>query len=314
MRPRVLVVGSANMDMVLSMPRMPQEGESIVSEHYAYIPGGKGANAAVSAARVGADVIFCARIGNDENGERLLDAYRGEGIDVRYVKRDKTGSTGLAVVLLDERTGKNRIVVYPSANLNLTVDDVETAFLSYPDAVFIQFETNANAIIAATEFAAQQKIPVFIDAGPFRKDFAMPVYELLQNVEILSPNEVEMAQMTGINPTNAETCLQACIKLNSMIKAKNIVIKLSDRGCFLYDGKYHEMITANNVKAVDTTAAGDAFTAALAVEYLKTKKLSHSCKYANVAGALAVTQFGAMSSLPTGNQIETFIAARNLKI
>jgi ribokinase len=120
--------------------------------------------------------------------------------------------------------------------------------------------------------------------------------------------------MTGIHPTNAENCLKACIELNGMINAKNIVIKLSDRGCFLYDGKYHEMLMSNNVHAVDTTAAGDAFTAALTIEYLKTKKLSHSCKYANVAGALAVTKFGAMSSLPTQAQIENFIAERDLKI
>ena len=314
MKPRILVVGSANMDMVLSMPYMPQEGESIVSNDYTYIPGGKGANAAVSAARVGADVIFCARLGNDENGKRLIEAYRNEGIITRYIKIDKAAPTGLAVILLDERNGKNRIVVYPSANLNLEVDDVENAFLSYPDAVLIQFETSAEAIIAATEFAAQQQIPVFIDAGPVRKEFTPEVYQSLQNVEIVSPNEVEIAQITGIIPTNPETCLQACMKLSHMIKTKNIVIKLSDRGCFMYDGKYYEMLTANYVEAVDTTAAGDAFTAALAIEYLKTKNLSHSCKYANVAGALTVTKFGAMSSLPTQKQIDNFIDVRNLKI
>ena len=314
MKPRILVVGSANMDMVLSMPRIPQDGESILADDYSYVPGGKGANAAVSAARVGADVIFCARIGNDVNGEKLTEAYKNEGIDTRYIKTDKTASTGLAVIMLDERSGKNRIIVYPGANSNLTSDDVENAFLSYPDAVLIQFETNANAIITATEFAARQGIPVFIDAGPARKDFTSDVYNSLRNVEIVSPNEVETAQMTGIIPTNPETCLQACIKLTSMIDTKNIVIKLSDRGCFMYDGKYHEMISSHHVDAVDTTAAGDAFTAALAVEYLKTKKLSHSCKYANIAGALAVTKFGAMNSLPSKTQIDDFMDIRNLKI
>lgn len=302
------------MDMVLSMPRMPQEGESIISREYTYIPGGKGANAAVAAARAGADVIFCARIGRDANGERLIDAYENEGIDTRYIKRDKTASTGLAVVLLDEKTGKNRIVVYPSANLNLTVDDVENAFLSYPDAVLIQFETSAESIITATEFAAQQKIPVFIDAGPVRKEFSREIYESLKNVEIVSPNEVEIAQITGITPTNPESCLQACMKLSNIINAKNIVIKLSDKGCFMYDGTYHELIVANNVNAVDTTAAGDAFTAALAIEYMKTKKLSHSCKYANAVGALTVTKFGAMSSLPFEDEIDDFIDIRGLKL
>ncbi|MCL2095782.1 MAG: ribokinase [Oscillospiraceae bacterium] len=309
-KPRILVVGSANMDIVFSMPRIPNKGESIVAENYAYVPGGKGANAATAVARLGADAVFCARVGNDEIGARLTEAYKLENIDARFIKTDKNASTGLAAILLED-DGSNRIVVYPNANLNLEPGDVENAFLSYPDAVLTQFETSPEAVAAACGFAGKQNIPVFIDAGPVRKDFP---YELLENVEIISPNEVETAQITGINPSNAETCLQACMKLKSMTKAKYVVLKLSDRGCCSYDGKDFEYMTPHFVEAADTTAAGDAFTAALTVEYMRTKNLIAACKYANIAGALAVTKFGAMSSLPTKKEVENFIAAKKINL
>ena len=308
--PRILVIGSANMDIVFSMPRIPGKGESIICENYAYIPGGKGANAIVAAARLGADAVFCARIGNDEIGVKLIEAYKREKIDTRYIKTDKNAPTGLAAIFLED-DGSNRIAVYPGANLNLEIEDVENAFLSYPDAVMLQFEANPEAVAAATKFAEKQNIPVFIDAGPVRKDFP---YELLKNVEIISPNEVETAQITGINPSNADMCLQACMRLKSMTGAKYAVLKLSDRGCCSYDGKSFEYTTSHFVEAADTTAAGDAFTAALTVEYMKTRNITAACKYANAAGALTVTKFGAMTSLPTKKEIENFIINKKIII
>ena len=309
-KPRILTVGSANMDIVFSMPRLPNKGESIIAETYSYVPGGKGANAVIAVARLGGDAVFCARIGNDEFGNRLVEAYSREKIDTRYIITDKAAQTGLAAILLED-DGTNRIVAYPNANKNLAVEDVENAFLSYPDALLTQFETNAESVIAATEFAARQNIPVIIDAGPVQKDFP---YELLKNVSIISPNEVETAQITGISPNNADMCLQACMRLSSMTKAQNIVLKLSDRGCCFYDGKNFEYLPAHYVRAVDTTAAGDAFTAALALEYLKSKNLSKACKYANAVGALTVTKFGAMSSLPTAAELNAFVAENRIKL
>jgi ribokinase len=299
------------MDVVLPVQRIPNRGESIVSEEkYRYIPGGKGANAAVAAARLGADVIFCARIGADDTGERLLKFYEREDINTKYIKKDRNTPTGLAAILLED-DGSNRIVVYPNANLNLKVDDVEDAFLTYPDAVLLQFETNPEAIIAATEFAARKNIPVIIDAGPVRKDFP---YELLKQVEIISPNEVETAQITGMNPLTDSMCLQACMRLQNMTKAKISVLKLSDRGSCSYDGKTFEYYTPHYVNVVDTTAAGDSFTAALAIEYIKNNDIRAACKYANVVGALAVTKFGAVTSLPTKKEVDDFIIHKNIKI
>ena len=308
--PRILVVGSANMDIVFSVPRIPNKGESLVAEKYSYVPGGKGANAVTAAARLGSDAVFCARIGSDDIGKKLIESYNREKIDTRYIKTDKTMSTGLAAILLED-DGANRIIVYPNANLNLEIEDVENAFLSYPDAVLLQFETSPESVIAATVFAGKQNIPVIIDAGPVKKDFP---YEKLKNVTIISPNEIETAQITGINPANAEMCLQACMRLQNMTKAKYVVLKLGERGCCSYDGKSFEYYNSHYVNAVDTTAAGDAFTAALAVEYLRTKDLIAACKYANIIGALAVTKFGAMSSLPTIKEVENFIIEKKIKI
>ena len=309
-KPRILVIGSANMDLVLSVPRIPNRGESIVSENYTYIPGGKGANAVTAVARLGAEAIFCARIGADDTGARLLKSYEREKIDTRYIKTDKNLPTGLAAILL-ENDGSNRILVYPNANLNLTPDDVENAFLSWPDAVLLQFECNPEATIAATEFAAKKNIPVIIDAGPVRKDFP---YELLKRVDIISPNEIETLQITGMNPLTDSMCLQACMRLQNMTKAKYSVLKLSDRGCCSYDGKIFEYYPTHYVNVVDSTAAGDAFTAALAIEYLRAKNLKAACAYANVVGALTVTKFGAMTSLPTEKEVVDFIINKKIKI
>ena len=307
---RILTVGSANMDIVFSMPRIPNKGESLIAENYGYIPGGKGANAAIAAARLGSDVVFCARIGNDEHGANLIEAYKREQIDARFIKTDKNAPTGLAAIFLED-DGSNRIVVYPGANLNLERDDVENAFLSYPDAVLLNFEIDPEAVAAATEFAERQRIPVIIDAGPVRKDFP---YELLGQVEIVSPNEVETAQITGISPVNAEECTKACMRLMKVVNAKYVVLKLSDKGSFLFDGTFSDYIPSYPVRAVDTTAAGDAFTAALTVEYLRSKDLLRACKYANIAGALAVTKYGASPSLPTEKDVYNFITEREIKL
>ena len=307
-KPRILNVGSANMDIVFSMPRIPNKGESLIAENYGYIPGGKGANAAIAAARLGADVVFCARIGNDEHGANLIEAYKREKVDSRFIKMDRDAPTGLAAIFLED-DGSNRIVVYPGANLKLEIDDIENAFLSYPDAVMLNFEIEASAVIAATEFAERQQIPVIIDAGPVQAGFP---YEKLKQVEIISPNEVETAQITGISPTSAEECTKACMRLKSIVNAKYVVLKLSDKGSFLFDGVFSEYIPAHKIVAVDTTAAGDAFTAALTAEYLRSKDLLRACKYANVAGALAVMKYGATPSLPTEKDIYNFMAAREI--
>ncbi len=307
MNKRILVVSSANLDFVQRMRRIPNAGETVVeSGGYSYAPGGKGANSAVTFARLGDDCIFCTRLGQDTNGARLRAIYEREGIDTRFIAQDKTTPTGLASILVEE-DGTNRIIVYPGANQKLSPADVEEAFTSYPDAVFLQFEIPDRAILAAAAFAREKKIPLFIDAGPARSDFPL---EQLNPIEIFSPNETEARVFSGIDPSNAENCLRASIKLSASIKAKYTVIKLGGRGASISD--YH-ISPAVSVPVVDTTAAGDAFTAALVHFYLEGKDMERATYLANCAAAIVVSREGAYSSIPTLKEVLAFAEAHPLR-
>ena len=303
MKPRILTVSSANMDFVMNVTRIPQAGETSIEEHYDYIPGGKGSNSAVAFSRLGADSVFCCRLGDDINGAKLKNFYNDQGIDTRFIGLDKNEHTGLAVIMV-EQNGMNRIVVYPGANSALMTEQIEEAFMCYPDAVFIQFEIPFAAAVAATTFAEKQGIPVFVDAGPASSALSL---RKLKNVEIFSPNETETYTYTGIMPTDVEKCLKACMALEQMVDAKYYVLKLGGRGAFLYDRRYYKLFSSFDIDVVDTTAAGDAFTAALSLEYLRSKDIRRACVYANLVGSLTVSKKGASPSIPTTEEIRRFI-------
>lgn len=308
-KPRILAVGSTNIDFVANVEKVPSAGETIISGGaYSFVPGGKGANAAVAAARLGADVIFCARVGNDTYGKMLRTTYENEGIDTRYVTFDKEQSTGLAAIYV-ESSGANRITVFPGANHTLTEDMVEEAFTSYPDALLIQFEIPKDIVISSVRQANADGVPVFIDAGPIIPDLDL---SSLGKIEIFSPNESEAFALTGIRPTDAESYIRICLDLYSRLDVKYIVLKLGDRGCYIYDGHMGEAVPSYNVAAVDTTAAGDAFTAALTFEYLRSGSIRSACRYANAVGAITVTKKGAFPSLPTEKQVLDFIKSSQL--
>lgn len=308
---RILVVSSANMDFIQHTDRAPYPGETVVGTSYDYLPGGKGANSAIALTFLGAECIFCARVGADSNGQRLRAIYREAGIDSRFIFMERKAPTGLASVIIDNKTGQNQIIVFPGANSYLSPIDVEEAFTALPDCVLLQLEIPEKAVIAATMYAAEKEIPVVIDAGPARADYPL---DKLYPCEIFSPNETELETFTGIAPKNTESCLRATIRLASMVEAKYYVIKMGSRGVFFYDGKYYNIIPAHDVDAVDTTAAGDIFTAALAAEYMRTGDIMRSIRYANIAGAISVTRAGALNSVPTEEDIAEFIQNRGIKL
>ncbi len=301
---RILAVGSTNTDFVARVDHVPDAGETIISDGtYAFVPGGKGANAAVAAARLGADVVFCARVGNDGNGKMLRSTYEAEHIDTRYLVTDKKLSTGLAAIFV-ESNGSNRITVFPGANSALCRDDVEEALTSYPDAMLIQFEIPLDTVYFAVEQANKGEVPVFIDAGPIIPDLDL---SRLGKIEIFSPNESEAFSLTGIKPYDPESYIKICLDLYSKLDTKYVVLKLGHRGCYVYDGKMGIAIPSYSVNAVDTTAAGDAFTAAMTYEYLRSGDIKSACRYANAVGALTVTKSGALPSLPTEEEVLRFI-------
>ncbi len=306
MKPRILAIGSSNIDFVCRMDRVPMQGETVISDgNYAFVPGGKGANTAVAASRLGGDVVFCTRLGDDSYGEQLLEKYKAEGMDTRFIKLDKSARTGLAVIMV-ENTGHNRIAVYPGANMNLSSDDAEEAFTSYPDALLMQLETDRETVIAAASFAKEKGTKVFLDAGPATPDFPL---EQLGHLEVLSPNETETRILTGITPNSSANCLRACVELMNRVPCKYIVLKLGDRGCYVYDGTHcHHLAPIDVGEPVDTTAAGDAFTAALAVRYMSNGgNILDACEFANAVGGYVVTKPGAFPSLPTLSELKEFL-------
>ena len=306
MSKKILVVGSANMDLSMNMYRVPAAGETLIDDGgVAYLPGGKGANSAVAFARLGADSIFCAKLGADSHGQKLYQYYKEQGVNTSFLKVDRENPTGLAVVM-KESDGNNRILVYPGANSHLTVDNIAEAFEARPDALYLGFEIPFNIAVAAAKMANARGIPVFVDAAPADKDHPL---ENLPPVEIFSPNETETLEYTGILPQGAESSLRAALALYKRVKCRYIVIKQGSRGAFIYDGKRYSFAPAMKAgEVVDTTAAGDSFTAAMTLKYLENSgEITTAVKYGTAAGAIAVTRRGASQAVPTADEVEALL-------
>jgi len=308
MKKRVLIIGSSNMDFVCNTERMPRAGETLISnESYMLVPGGKGGNTAIAAARLDADCVFCAKLGNDSYGKTLFDFYKKEGIDVRHVSITKEHPTGLASIMV-EGNGDNRIIVYSGANMHLTEEDIEGAVITYPGAAIMQLEIDFERVVQAVELCNERDIPVVLDAGPANRNLDL---SRLGKLEIFSPNETETEIFTGIKPVAYESCIAAAIAIRKLVDTKYVVLKMGDKGCFVYDGIYANFVEAFKVNAVDTTAAGDSFTAGLTVEYLRNKKnILAAAKYANAVGAMVASKAGAAPSIPTHNEVVAFIKER----
>lgn len=290
----------------MPVSRLPEAGETLLLEGgVSYSPGGKGANSAVALARLGAETFLCARLGRDPHGETLYNYYKECGINVNHIVIDKVNPTGFAAIMVDEKTAQNRIMCYPGANMALSTDDIDNAFLCCPDALYMQLEIDPETVIAAAEYAHRHEIPIVIDGGPARADFPL---ERLPHLTVFSPNEIETECYTGIAPQGADKCLMAAHALSKRISADYIVLKLGERGAFIFNGTRCNFVPAYHVRAVDTTAAGDAFTAAMTLRYLENgKDINEAVLYANAVAALTVSKKGASESVPTAREVEEFL-------
>ncbi len=302
------------MDIVLRTERIPNAGETfLTNETYAYVPGGKGANSALAFARLGGESEFCTSLGNDANGEVLLNLYKNSGIGTKHIRRLDDTPTGLAAILLEKACAQNRIIVYPGSNMKISEDQVTAALDEKPDALFMQFEIAPEMILFAAKEAAKRDIPIFFDAGPGNASFP---YDELPKLAIFSPNETECEIITGITPESNETCLLAAKKLHSMMHVRYVVIKLGGRGCYVLKkgDEIGELFPSYPIEKVDTTAAGDAFTAGITLEYLECKNIRRAAKYANAVGALTVSRFGASTSIPTKEEAMSFLKERGISL
>lgn len=294
---RTAVVGSINMDLILNMETVPLVGENLLGTDYGYANGGKGANQATALARLGARVKMIGKVANDETGERLLKNLEANNIDITSVATDGS-KTGLAVIILDGE-GKNRIIVYEGANAEIEPQKAVGGIGNDIDLLLLQFETNEEVVCSCVNEAVKNNIVTVIDCGP-AKSFAL---EKMQGATILSPNESETKALTGIFPENEEQILSASEILMERSKARYIVLKLGERGCSLWDGNELKLFPSYKSHVVDTTAAGDCFTAALALEYVSSGDIEKACDMGNKAGAIAVSRMGACDSMPTYKEI-----------
>ena len=297
------------MDLSLNMYELPAPGETVLDDGgVAYTPGGKGANAAVALSKLGAEVVFSAKLGRDLHGQKLFEYYKSQGINTSEIKVDPDAPTGFAVVMKEGSTGQNRIVVYPGANSNLNTENLIEAFRCNPDALYLGFEIPFSVAQSAAKIAAARGIPIFIDAAPASADYPL---QTLGQIEIFSPNETETYIYTGIKPMGSDSSLRAALELYKRVKCKYIVIKQGERGSFIYDGKKYYMIPAEPVKrVVDTTAAGDTFTAAMTLEYLRSGDILAAVKYATAAASITVSRSGASVSVPTAKEVEDLLRSR----
>ncbi len=300
-KPRLLVVGGANIDLVAHAPRCPKEGESLVGSFFHTVCGGKGANQAVAAARLGAQTTFAGCVGADTFGEMQRQALSEAGVNVTYLKTHPAEPTGTAMICVAE-TGQNSIVVVPSANFGFTPADVEALkpVFGEIDVLLLQLEIPMEAVEATLDLARRHGVVSIVDAGP-----AQPVAEdILRKADVVSPNETEAEAITGVAVQSLEDAKKAAAKLIDM-GAREAVLKLGRLGA-VYRGDvwFHEPAFA--VEPVDTTAAGDAFTAALALNW-KTMPHRDAIRFANAVGALATTVAGAQPSMPTRAAVEEFL-------
>ena len=304
--PHIVVVGSLNMDLVVEVPTIPLPGETVLGRNFATFPGGKGANQAVAAARLGAQVSLIGRVGQDAFGDQLLASAQADGINVSHVGRDESAATGVAMIVVDDE-GQNSIAVASGANFCLTVDHVREAWgaLEEIDILVMPLETPLETVATAVELAQQSGATVVLNPAPVRP---LPA-RILTSVDVLVPNEPETTQLTRMSIETSEDRRKAARQLLTL-GVGNVVLTLGSRGALALDGKtdQYTMVPACQVEVVDTTAAGDAFVAGLAVGLSERKSLVESVYFATGVGALAVTKLGAQPSLPTRDEVEQFLA------
>jgi len=299
--PRIAVLGSINMDLVIRCASLPSPGETILAHSASEICGGKGANQAVAAARAGAEVTMVGRVGNDAFATRIIASFQRERINSDYVLSTTQSASGLAIVSV-EQSGQNSIVVVPGANADLSVADVEAAcsVIESSDVLLIQLEVPVETVIAAIRIAAAADVRTILDPAPAPEHFPP---ELL-HVDLVCPNESEAAAMIGARVDTIDGVETAARELHRR-GARHVAITLGERGTLLWDGEKSHLIETHSIKAVDTTAAGDAFAGALAVYWADSNNLVDSVRFANAAGALAASREGAQPGMASRNEIES---------
>ncbi len=298
---KILVVGSINMDLVVRVPHTPMPGETVLGGDFETFPGGKGANQAVAAARMGGDVTMVGRVGQDDFGNTLIKTLVDNEISTIHVIKDSDTATGIAMIAV-AADGENSIVVASGANYEVSVADVNNTrdLMRETDILLVQLECPLETVSAAIDLASVYDVPVVLNPAP-----AQPLSKaLLSRVTCLTPNESELRILSG-----EEDVDQAIQKLLDW-DIKNLIVTLGPNGARVVTDGMDQHLPAFEITAVDTTAAGDAFNGALAVALAEEKPLIEAVRYGMAAGALSTTKRGAQPSLPSREAVESFLETR----
>ncbi|WP_297815772.1 ribokinase [uncultured Lactobacillus sp.] len=299
---KVTIVGSINVDSILHIAKLPQPGETIAMSAFSKAAGGKGANQAVASSRAQNQTIFVGRVGDDDNGRFMLDQFKENNIDSRFVSVSPNNQTGQAYILLQD-SGQNSIIIQHGANFDVSVEDVEKARgeIESSDFVIAQFEIPLEATIAAFKIAKAAGKTTILNPAPAKSEIPK---ELLELTDLITPNETEAQSITGIEVIDEASMKKAAERLHDL-GVKGVIITVGERGSYVSYNDLHQIIPAFKVKAIDTTAAGDTFIGALASELKPDlSNLKQSIIYASKSSSFTVQKLGAFPSIPNRKLVE----------
>ena len=299
---KIVVVGSSNTDMVVKVPHIPAPGETVLGSELLTIPGGKGANQAVGAARAGGDVVFIACVSDDTFGKESIENYKKDGIETSFIKIKPGLHSGVALINV-AADGENSIAVAPGANSHLLPEDIIKARDAFAGAgaVLTQLEIPMETVSTVASIAGEFGVPMILNPAPGAK----LTQDLLKKISIITPNETEAALLTGTKEVNDDTIPVMAKKLYDL-GIETVIITLGSRGVYLLDSEFQGMIPGYRVKAVDTTAAGDVFNGALATALSGKKTVREAIDFAQRAAAISVTRMGAQPSAPKLDEINDY--------
>ncbi|MGY3943788.1 ribokinase [Aeromonas tecta] len=303
---RLVVLGSVNADHVLRVPHFPRPGETLTGHSYRVVPGGKGANQAVAAARLGAAVSFIARVGDDAIGHQMRAGFAQDGIDVSAVEQDEALPTGIAIIYVSDE-GENSIGISAEANGALSPDMVKRheAMIANAHTLLLQLEVPLESVFEAARLARAQGTRVVLNPAPARPLSA----ELLALVDLITPNQTEAELLTGVKVSDEASAREAAVRFHQM-GIGEVMITLGSQGVYCSNRDRQILIPGFKVAAVDTTAAGDTFNGAMLAAELAGADFNAAVRFAHGAAALSVTRLGAQSSIPAKTEVDAFLHAQ----
>ncbi|WP_028109640.1 ribokinase [Ferrimonas futtsuensis] len=304
---KLTVLGSINVDHLLQVTEFPRPGQTLEADNYQTVPGGKGANQAVAAARLGAQVSMVGCIGADPIGEQMKLGFAQDGMDTRAIDKVSGEATGMAMIYVNAQ-GENNIGIWPGANGALSVERVRShqGMIEGADLLLIQLETPLDSLVEAARLAKAAGTKVVLNPAPAK---ALPD-TLLTNVDIITPNETEVEQLTGIAVENDESAAAAAQCLHDKFGIEMVIITLGKRGVWLsHQGRQHR-VPGFEVDVVDTTAAGDTFNGGFVTALLEGQSVDDALRFGQAAAALSVTRLGAQSSIPSREETQALIASQ----